>query len=227
MMTRWCLPIMLIATIAWPAAAQIPSLGPSIRYGDKVPEEVEVTYERGLQYLAQAQLKNGSWYGEQKGPAITGLCVMAFLAHGEDPNFGRYSSNIRRGIKHIVDSQNLKTGYLGGSMYHHGFAMLALSEAYGTLDESMMSAGSVDGEKRSIGSALELAVRCAMTSQKKTNLGGWRYSPNATDADTSVTGAVLMGLLAARNAGIEVPDKVIDNALNYFKARTRTNGSVD
>ena len=36
-----------------------------------------------------------------------------------------------------------------------------------------------------------------------------------------------MGLLAARNAGIEVPDKVIDNALNYFKARTRSNGSVD
>ena len=210
-----------------PTFAQLPTIGPTIRYGDQVSQEVEQVYERGLEYLSQSQLKDGSWYGEQKGPAITGLCVMAFLAHGEDPNFGRFSQNIRRGVKKIVQSQNTKTGYLGGSMYHHGFAMLALSEAYGAIDETLMWTGEAGEEKRSIGGALELAVRCAMTSQKKTNLGGWRYSPNATDADTSVTGAVLMGLLAARNAGIEVPDKVIDNALNYFKARTRSNGSVD
>ena len=202
--------------------------GPSVRYGDKVSAEVEQIYERGLQFLAQSQLGDGSWYTEQKGSGITGLCVMAFLAHGEDPNFGRYGLNIRRAIRNIIRRQDTKTGYLGGTMYHHGFAMLALSEAYGAVDETLLWGDDAQSDgQRSIGQALELAVRCAMTAQKKNGLGGWRYSPNATDADTSVAGAVLMGLLAARNAGIEVPDKVIDNALNYFKARTRSNGSVD
>ena len=41
--------------------------------------------------------------------------------------------------------------------------------------------------------------------------------PNSTDADTSVTGAVLMGLLAARNAGMEVADEMIDTALEYMR----------
>ena len=76
---------------------------------------------------------------------------MAFLAHGEDPNFGRYSQNIRRGVKKIVESQDLKTGYLGGSMYHHGFGMLALSEAYGAVDESLLWGGEPATEKLSIG----------------------------------------------------------------------------
>ncbi len=34
------------------------------------------------------------------------------------------------------------------------------------------------------------------------------------------------GLLAARNAGIEVPDKAIDKAVQYFSSMTGTNGIV-
>jgi hypothetical protein len=227
MISRLLIGVILLGMTA-ASFAQPTVIGPAVRYGDRVPPEVEQIYQRGLQFLAQSQLNDGSWYAEQKGGGITGLCVMAFLAHGEDPNFGRYSLNIRRAVRHIVEHQDAKTGYLGGSMYHHGFGMLALAEAYGAIDEtSLWGSDTLDKSQRSLGQALELAVRSAMTAQKKNGLGGWRYSPNATDADTSVSGAVLMGLLAARNAGIEVPDKVIDNALNYFKARTRSNGSVD
>ncbi|MDX1565470.1 MAG: hypothetical protein R3236_08700, partial [Phycisphaeraceae bacterium] len=114
-----------------------------------------------------------------------------------------------------------------GSMYHHGFAMLALSEVYGALDEEGLWTEQDPAERRrTIGQALELAVRCAATSQKNNRWGGWRYSPEARDADTSVTGAVLMGLLAARNAGIEVPDETVDRALNYFKSSTSSKGRV-
>ena len=38
-------------------------------------------------------------------------------------------------------------------------------------------------------------MRGAVTSQKKNSVGGWRYSPDSNDADTSVSGAVLVGLL--------------------------------
>jgi hypothetical protein len=71
-----------------------------------------------------------------------------------------------------------------------------------------------------------LAVRAAITSQKRNSLGGWRYSPQATDADTSVSGSILVGLLAARNAGIEVPDESIDRAISYYTRMTSASGQV-
>jgi hypothetical protein len=124
----------------------------------------------------------------------------------------------------VIGTQDAKTGYIGPSMYHHGFAMLALAEAYGAVDESTLWP---DGKApRSIGQALELAVRTAITSQKKNPRGAWRYSPDARDADASVTGAVIVGLLAARNAGIEVPDESINKAIAYFRAMTERSGDV-
>jgi hypothetical protein len=79
---------------------------------------------------------------------------------------------------------------------------------------------------RSIAQALELAIRCSATAQKKNKWGGWRYSPDANDADTSVTGAVLMGLLAARNAGLPVPDETVNTAMEYVRHSTGKDGSV-
>jgi hypothetical protein len=109
-------------------------------------------------------------------------------------------------------------------MYHHGFAMLGLAEAYGAVAERTL--WSDKKGPRSIGQALELAVRAAVTAQKKNSLGGWRYSPDASDADTSVSGAVLVGLLAARNAGIEIPDQSIDKAIAFYKQMTTPSGQV-
>jgi hypothetical protein len=149
---------------------------------------------------------------------------MVFLASGEDPNFGLYSRNVRRAVRSIVAGQDGNTGYFGNSMYHHGFAMLALAEAYGAVDDRSVWP---DGKMpRSIGAALELSVRAAITSQKKNPTGAWRYSPDSTDADTSVSGAVLVGLLAARNAGIEVPDESIDKAISYYTKMTAPSGQV-
>ena len=113
-------------------------------------------------------------------------------------------------------------------MYNHGFAMLGLAEAYGAVDEELLwGDASPRGSTRSIAAALELAVRCSVTSQKGNKWGGWRYNPtDTTNADTSVSGAVLMGLLATRNAGIEVPDESIDRALAYYKTCTSSGGEV-
>ena len=149
---------------------------------------------------------------------------MVFLASGEDPNFGIYSNHVRRAVRNIITAQNESTGIIGDSMYHHGFSMLGLAEAYGAVDERSLWPNRK--QPRSIGQALELAVRAAITSQKKNPLGAWRYSPDATDADTSVSGSVLVGLLAARNAGIEVPDAVIDKAISYYKQMTAPSGQV-
>jgi hypothetical protein len=204
--------------------AAVPAQPPNASIGEAVPRDVREIYDKGLQYLVKTQTENGDWRDGQQGPGITGLGLMAFLASGEDPNFGLYSTNVRRAVRNIVAAQDGSTGYFGGSMYNHGFAMLALAEAYGTVDDRQVWP---DGKKpRSIGAALELAVRAALTSQKKNPLGAWRYSPDATDGDTSVSGAILVGLLAARNAGIEVPDESIDRAISYYTSMTAASGQV-
>ena len=201
------------------ARAQLPEL----RHGDVVPRDVREMYDRGLQFLAKTQNERGDWPNSQ-GPGCTGLCLLALLASGEDPNFGIYANNIRKSLRSIMQTQDGGTGIMGGSMYHHGFSLLALAEAYGAVDErSLWPQGK---PPRSIGQALELGVRGAITSQKRNSVGGWRYSPAGSDADTSVSGAVLVGLLAARNSGIEVPDEAIDKAIGYYRNMTASSGDV-
>ncbi len=217
--------LLAAAAISGGALAQ-PPLPITTMHGEAVPRDVREMYERGLQYLAKQQKNDGSFGGNYNGPGSTGMAVMAFLASGEDPNHGVYREQIRRGLRSMISSQSADTGYFGNSMYHHGFAMLCLSEAYGAVDDRNLWPGGDKNRKRSIGASLELAVRSAITSQKGNPNGAWRYSPDANDADTSVSGAVLVGLLAARNAGIEVPDESIDRAIKYYTTMTSEQGMV-
>ena len=237
-MSRKCLPVSMrlvvvgfcaACLLAEPAAAQLPA----VRSGDPVPRDVRELYDAGCRYLAKSQDPSGSWKDSQEGPGVTGMAMMVLLASGEDPNHGAYRPQIRRAIRSIIASQDAASGFYGGSnqghssMYQHGFAMLALAEAYGVVDDrTLWSEESASGKGRSIGQSLELAVKLAVTSAKQNPMGAWRYSPEAKDHDTSVSGAVLMGLLGARNAGIEVPDETIDRAIKYFTAMTGPNGQV-
>jgi hypothetical protein len=225
----------MILSLAGPnssqAVAQIESL--DVQYGAGVPSEVTIIYERGIKFLQSTQNPDGS-FGKQRGmqgdesAGVASLALMAFLSTGDDPNFGRYSNNIRRALRFIIRKQSKKTGCIGGNMYVHGFSMLALSEAYGIVDERLLWAGQKeDSESNLIGESLELAVRLAVDSQKNNRLNAWHYGPGSRQtADTSVAGAVLMGLLAARNAGIKVPNTAIDNAIGYFKSMTEAESGM-
>ena len=166
---------MLLCLLPLPAFAQLPS--PTI--GQAVERDVRDMYNKGLQFLIKTQSEDGSWKGGQTGPGVTGLCAMTFLATGEDPNFGKYSNVIRKAIRNIIQSQDKSTGYYGNSMYHHGFAMLAMAEAYGCVDDRKLWDGNATGQI-SIAESLEMAARCAVTSQKKNPHDAWRYSPGTT-----------------------------------------------
>ncbi len=228
----FALRLAIVAVAVWPVAAA--AQAPSIRSGDPVPRDVREIYDAGCRYLARTQDPSGTWKDSQEGPGVTGMAMMVLLASGEDPNHGAYAANIRRALRSIIRSQDQSTGFYGGnagmghsSMYHHGFAMLAMAEAYGTVDDRRLwSEEGGDGKGLSTGASLELAVKLAVTSAKKNPLGAWRYSPDATDHDTSVSGAILMGLLGARNAGIEVPDETIDRAMDYFASMTAPDGRI-
>lgn len=226
----------LLAAFGWALAATVVTgvhaQDSAIRYGRGVPFAVRLMNDRCLRYLADTQQEDGSWPGQQSGPGITGICVMAFMASGEDPDFGPYAASLRKALRNLILLQDAKTGHVSGPghgpMYHHGFATLALSEAYGVVNEKLLWKDSdVPAEKqRSLGQALELAVRCVLTAQKQNPWGAWRYSPDSKDADTTVSGTILMGLLGAKNAGIEVPNEALEKALGFFKTNTMQDGSV-
>jgi len=212
-----------------------PAVGPVVKYGDPVPRDVREMYDAGIRFLLATQDSSGGWTDGQAGPGVTGMAMMVLLASGEDPNHGPYRDSIRRALRSMIVGQDGSTGFLGGSrghdsMYQHGFGMLALAEAYGAVDDRDLWHGTPPtagpGVGRGLGQALELAVRCAVTAGRSNPHGAWRYSPEARDADTSVSGAVMMGLLGARNAGLEVPDETILRAVAYFVSMTGDNGQV-
>jgi len=192
--------ILLFSSIATPAQELF------IERNDSTAREVERMYLRGLQYLTRAQKPEGNFgdmpYGSE--PGVVGLAIVSMLAHGDDPNFGPYAQPIRRGLNYILKNQNPTTGYIGRSMYNHGFSTLALAEAYGMVDDDRL------------GPALEKAIRLIISSQEKNPQKAWRYSPESSDADTTVSGAQMVALFAARNAGLSVPEEAIQRGIKYF-----------
>ncbi len=192
--------ILTIFLLAKSGAQNLPQ-----RQSDVISAQVEQMYEKGLRFLSSKQNKEGCWDDSQGNePGVVGLATIAFLAHGEDPNHGPYAKNIRLGIDYIIANQSSTNGYIGSSMYNHGFATLALAEAYGAI------------EHPKIALSLKKAVELILSSQKRNSKKAWRYTPDANDADTTVSGCQIVALLAARNAGIAVPDEAIQGALAYM-----------
>jgi hypothetical protein len=182
---------------------------------DVIPPEIDHMYVKGIEYLAQKQNAEGSWdapFGNE--PAVVGLCMLSILAHGEDPNYGPYTDTIHRALDYILKNQSPDTGYIGTSMYNHGFSTLALAEAYGYVHDDR------------IGPALQKAVDLILSSQSRNTNNAWRYSPDSPDADTTVSGAQMVALFAARNAGIGVPEDAIRKALRFFADCQTPDGGI-
>ena len=215
---KWMLGLLAAGSLCLPGAE-----AQDLKYGAPIPAVHRTLFEKGLGYLVEQQQKDGSW---SSSSGVAGICVMALLASGEDPNFGRYAEPVRKGVRYIIRQQSAETGFIRTGMYEHGFAMLTLADCYGAVDDRLLWKGE-ENKGRSIGEALELAVRCAVTSQENNPFKAWQYSPDGSTADTSAAGAVMMGLLGARNAGIAVPDTAIDGAVEYYVSMTLKNGMVN
>lgn len=186
---------------------------PEARHDNALTVQVDNMYLKGLNYLKDQQLKEGFWrgqYGDE--PGVVGFALMAFLAHGDDPNSGPYSAAIQKCITYIFNKQNPTTGYIGSTMYTHGFATLALAEAYGVVDNEQ------------IGPKLRQAINLILLAQNHNPKGGWRYSPEANDADTSIVGCQMMALFAARNAGLEIPEEAFQRAQKFMNSCRQEQG---
>ncbi|MDE0734424.1 MAG: terpene cyclase/mutase family protein [Pirellulaceae bacterium] len=173
---------------------------------------------RGLAFLAARQNEDGSFGvgAYRKNVAIGGLAGMSFLAQGSTPGRGPYGKQVTRSLQfvmaHAQESGFINAGVMNthGPMYGHGFATLFLAEVYGM---------SPDPRVRKV---LSRAVKLMISTQNKD--GGWRYQPQRQDADLSVTICQVMALRAARNAGLHVPNEVIDRCTAYVKRSQNADG---
>jgi hypothetical protein len=203
----------MVALLA-PTGAQSQSL--PRRQDDPIPPQVEAMYVKGLRFLAKSQNKTtGNWSPDHNGtePAVVAFAVMAFIAHGEDPNHGPYAATISKAVEFIIDQQNETNGYIGSSMYNHGFATLALTEVYGVLRDERVA------------KALKKAIDLILSAQERNPRGAWRYTPESPDADTTVTGAQMVALFGARNAGLPIPDEALKKGQAFLKRCRGSDGS--
>jgi hypothetical protein len=179
--------------------------------GNELNAEAQAAMEKGLAWLAHRQLNgnapNARFGGYSNNTAITALAGLAFMEAGNLPGRGKYGREVQRCLDFTLntcqESGLISADASQGPMYGHGFATLFLGEIYGmTQDEAVK-------EK------LTRAVRLIEKVQNPE--GGWRYQPVPYDADISVTICQVMGLRAARDAGIKVDKGVIDRAIAYVK----------
>lgn len=203
-------------------------------YGSRTPEgraaalgqhagdhggDTESAVLRALQWLKENQRDDGSWRGEgnaRSPTAMTGLALLAFLAHGETPGSEYFGPTVRRALVFLIETdqrddgtfRNTEGGQRGG-VYAHGIASYALSEAF-ALTRIM-----------EIRPAMEKAIAHIVRGQRPD--GGYDYrferDGGARDRCTSVAGWMAQAMKAAHMAGANVPglEDAMENAARGFK----------
>jgi hypothetical protein len=195
-----------------------------------IPPKVESSIDRGLEWLARNQERDGSWTGGgtrgARSAAVTGLAAMAFMARGHVPGQGKYGETLNRAIDFVLSVQQpdglLAAADLRHPMYDHGICSVMLCEAYGMLDERRQALART---------AISRSVRAILQSQNiaksPEQQGGWRYELDSADSDLSVTGWQIMALRGAANAGANIPPGAISAGISYIKRRANRDGSFN
>lgn len=190
-----------------------------------ITPETQQAIDRGLAWLSKRQVLSGrnegafGHSGYPGGVAVCSLAGLAFLMSGNPPGQGPLGKHIDRCTRFITANVQ-ESGYISvpvaglDNMYGHGFATLYLSEVYGMSDRADFDA--------LVGQKLRQAVK--LTCECQNDAGGWRYQPVKDDADLSVTISQIMGLRAARDAGLNVPDEVRNRCIDYVKRSQNPDG---
>ncbi len=178
----------------------------------KVDAKTDAIIRGALKFLVSKQHPNGSWGSQdeelQHPVAITGYTLMGFQAAGQLPGEGEFGKSVQQGVQYLIDA-TAADGLMGNRnngqyMYNHGIAAIALAEIYGQTRTPALR------------TKLDRVIKVILSSQN--NEGGWRYRPIARDADISVTVLQVVALRAAKNGGLDVPQKTIDKAVRYVKS---------
>ncbi|MCA8957751.1 MAG: terpene cyclase/mutase family protein [Planctomycetes bacterium] len=189
-----------------------------------VDAKIEASIKRGLDYLVRTQDRQGAWRAQGYGAyptAMTALAGMALIGSGSTPTRGKYWRSVRKATEFLIkaagpDGVITVTAEEGRSMYGHGFSTMFLAQVYGMEVDSKL--------QKKLHTVLTKAVNVICRSQS--SAGGWYYTPESRADEGSVTVTQMQALRACRNAGIVVPIKTIQRAVDYIRKSANSDGSI-
>lgn len=206
-----------------PLAQRDPAVRPRVLEKRGGSPKTEAAVQAALAWLAKHQEADGGWDGAGFGQrcdcdgageyaarmAMTGLATLCFLGAGhmqtaEGPYRETVANALEWILQHAGEDGDLRSAE---TMYSHGIATIALSEALAMTGE------------RKLSQAAQAAVNFIVKARNR-RVGGWRYEPGQ-EGDTSVLGWQVMALHSARGAGLEVPDTAWRNARAYLERAER------
>ena len=197
-------------------------------YGGTASSEAAVA--EALKWLARHQMPNGAWTfhhplvcgGNCGDPgdrdraqafnAATSLALLPFMGAGQTHYTGQYKETVRAGLLFLIRNGNaskhrgrpiLDLSELGGDLYSHGLAAIALCEAYAMTEDPALAGPA------------QAALNFIIYAQCRD--GGWRYLPKQPGGgDTSVTGWQIMALKSGHMAHLDVPPATIERATRFL-----------
>lgn len=181
----------------------------------------EKAVEDGLKWMAKHQDKDGSWSldafsqtgscdgqcgdpGALSNTAGTGFGLLPFLGAGYTHKNGKYKDTVNKGLEWLIADQTKEGAFqscMGGTMYAHGIATIALCEAYAMTKDPKLKG------------AAQRAIDYIVMAQHVG--GGWRYGPGQA-GDTSVTGWQVIALRSAQQGGLKIPKTVFAKISRYL-----------
>ena len=188
--------------------------------GTKLSEEA---VELALKWIVAHQNPDGSWSFDHTaggvrcrcgGPGTvraangaTGLALLPLLGAGNTHKTGKYQKAVFRGLTYLMQNQAGDGGLtdVGGTMYSHGLAAIALNEAF-----------ALEKEPKTLGNSALGTLRFILAAQDPVG-GGWRYTPRQS-GDTSVLGWQMMALLSGHLAGAKIPEQSLMQASRFLNA---------
>jgi hypothetical protein len=202
------------------------------KYGGNEASESAVA--KGLKWLAEHQLPNGSWSFVHEGPncqkqcgdsgtlakarnGATALALLAFLGAGTTHQEGTYKETIYRALDFLIRNQKPIRG--GGSFedpdggrYSHALATMALCEAYAmTHDKRLMRPA-------------QAAVAYSVATRDQSS-GGWTKK-DGDPPDVVLTGLNLLALKSAHLAFLTVSPDCIRGVTKFLDSVQLDSGAT-
>ncbi len=142
-------------------------------------EHTERAVELALRWLKKNQDADGSWQSSSGGgpqqhggskPAMTGLALLAYLAHGLTPASREFGPTIERAIRWMVENQTEDGHFKGadGHDYCQPIAAYALSEAYAMTRNPLLK------------EPAERSATRIVKGQNKEGLWNYNFNPRAS-----------------------------------------------
>ncbi len=172
--------------------------------------------EEALRWLVEQQEPDGRWDCAAHGGhplfevGASAQALLALLGAGHTPAVGEHREAVARGVLWLIDTQDRETGRIvtaretaGGEIETNPEALYEHLLATWTLAEAALHADSP-----ALARATQRAVDHLLAARDSNDR--WEHGAGSPHGDTSITIGVLLPMLAALEAGVEVPPGVFD-----------------